>query len=291
MHIPVLLKEVVEYLPIPAGGILVDGTLGEGGHSLAIAKASGGNITILGIDRDKNALLKAKRTLQDFTGRLILKEGNYRDLPKFIQEENLGEVSGIFLDLGYSSNQIDAGGRGFSFQVDEPLLMTYEAEPKVGEMTAEYIVNNWDKENLIAIIRNYGEEKHAKRIAEAIVSERAVSPIKTSLQLSRVIEQAIRRRGKVHPATKTFQALRIAVNDEIRSLRTALAESEKILPSKARIAVISFHSLEDREVKQWGRDNGDIVRPVFKKPIVASAEEVLTNPRSRSAKLRVYERK
>ena len=290
MHIPVLLKEVVEYLPIPHGGVLLDGTIGEGGHSLAIAKATGGQMTILGIDRDKDALLRSQNVLSVVPCKTIYKEGNYRDYKKFMEEEGIAQVDGFLLDLGYSSNQIDAGARGFSFQTDEPLLMTYEVIPKDGEMTAEYIVNHWDRENLVTIIRNYGEEKHAKRIADAIVDARGKNQIRTSRQLSEIIERAIRRRGKVHPATKTFQALRIAVNDELGSLRRTLEDVNEILRPKGRIAVISFHSLEDRIVKEFGRDNLDKFRPIFKKPVVAGDEEVTANPRSRSAKLRVYEK-
>ncbi|MBI2474408.1 MAG: 16S rRNA (cytosine(1402)-N(4))-methyltransferase RsmH [Candidatus Taylorbacteria bacterium] len=287
MHIPVLLNEITELLPIPPGGILLDGTLGNGGHSKAIIERSKGPITIVGLDKDSKAIERARKNLEGTNAELILEKADYRDFKKVMAANGITEIDGFLLDLGFSSDQLENSGRGFSFQRPEPLLMTLDDDPKEGHITASEIVNHWAKENLEIIFRNYGEERSARRIAEAIVDYRGMKSIETSLELGDLIAEAVGRRGKVHPATKTFQALRIAVNDEIGSLRETLPRAAEVLKPGGRLAVISFHSLEDRVVKQFGKQIPEL-GALTKKPIVAGRGETSVNPRARSAKLRVF---
>ncbi len=287
MHIPVLLNEITELLPIPPGGILLDGTLGNGGHSKAIIERSKGPITIVGLDKDSKAIERARKNLEGTNAELILEKADYRDFKKVMAANGITEIDGFLLDLGFSSDQLENSGRGFSFQRPEPLLMTLDDDPKEVDMTASEIVNHWAKENLEIIFRNYGEERSARRIAEAIVDYRGMKSIETSLELGDLIAEAVGRRGKVHPATKTFQALRIAVNDEIGSLRETLPRAAEVLKPGGRLAVISFHSLEDRVVKQFGKQIPEL-GALTKKPIVAGRGETSVNPRARSAKLRVF---
>lgn len=292
-HIPVLLKEVVENIEIPANGILVDGTLGGGGHSAAVAKAAGGKITIIGIDRDSAAIAGAEKKLSELPNvRAIFRKDNFRNLDKILRENGIGEVDGIILDLGFSSDQIDDSGRGFSFMKNEPLLMTLDNAPLKDDLTARDVVNFWQRENLELILRNYGEERRARKIADAILETRQKKPIETSKELAEIIEKAIGRRGKIHPATKTFQAIRIAVNDELGALSETLPKAFNLLKNGGKMAVISFHSLEDRKVKLFFKEKARQEQAILitKKPIVASREEILSNPRARSAKLRILEK-
>ncbi|HEY9584149.1 MAG TPA: 16S rRNA (cytosine(1402)-N(4))-methyltransferase RsmH [Candidatus Paceibacterota bacterium] len=291
-HIPVLLKEVVENLPIPRGGILLDGTFGGGGHSQSIAAATDGPITIVGLDRDGSALQKIRLELKSLLAKMILHKANFRNLDEVLSKEGIVEVDGILLDLGFSSDQLENSGRGFSFQKDEPLIMTLDDKPTEESLTARDIVNLWKKENLELIVRNYGEEPQARKIAEVIVAARERKSIETSGQLAEIIFQALGKRGKIHPATKTFQAIRIAVNDELGSLSETLPKAFKHLKKGGRLAVISFHSGEDRIVKQFFKSLADKkeASKITKKPIMASFEEIKENPRSRSAKLRIIEK-
>ena len=292
MHKPVLLKEVTELIKIPAGGVLVDGTLGGGGHSEAIAKASNAPITIVGLDRDADAIERAKARLSPLPGKLILNKADFRNFADILNKEEIKKVDGILLDLGFSSEQIENSGRGFSFKKSEPLLMTLDDKPTAESLTARDIVNLWEKENLELIIKNYGEERLARKIAEIIVKAREKKPIETSLELAEIIEKGVGRRGKIHPATKTFQAIRIAVNDELGALTETLPKAIQYLKTGGRLAVISFHSGEDRIVKQIFKDmadRGEIIK-ITKKPMVANREEAVSNPRSRSAKLRIIEK-
>lgn len=292
MHIPVLLKEVTDNLPISIGGTLLDGTLGDGGHSYAIAKAANGPITIIGLDQDALAIERAKPKLSSFPGKLILLKANFRNLDEVLKKEGVEKVDSILLDLGFSSDQLENSGRGFSFLKDEPLLMTLDDTPREDSLTARDAANLWERENLELIIRNYGEERHAKKISEAIVEARKNKKIETSGELAAIIESAIGRKGKIHPATKTFQAIRIAVNDELGALREALPKAISHLKTGGRLAVISFHSGEDRIVKNTFKNsagNGEI-KIINKKPLISNREEILQNPRARSAKLRIAEK-
>jgi 16S rRNA (cytosine1402-N4)-methyltransferase len=266
------------------------------GHSKALAEILKGDCTIIGIDQDNEALKRAEVNLLGKVKKLILKQGNFRKAKDIVCELGFSKkVNSALLDLGISSDQLEISGRGFSFQRDEPLLMTLSEKSAENKFTAENIVNAWDEENLIAIIKGYGEEKYAKRIAQRIVEERKVKPIKTTKDLSEIIVSAYPakdRYRKTHPATKTFQALRITVNDELEALKEGLTGIWQTLSPKGKLAVISFHSLEDRIVKRFFkelvRDKKGIL--MNKKPIIPDEREIKENPRSRSAKLRVIKK-
>jgi 16S rRNA (cytosine1402-N4)-methyltransferase len=292
MHVPVLLKEVTENIRVPAGGVLLDGTIGTGGHSEAIAKSAEGKITIVGLDQDGAAIEKAKVRLSSLPGKLILRKVNFRNLDAVLGENGIKEVDGIILDLGFSSDQLESSGRGFSFAKDEPLLMTLDDKPKEDALTARDIVNSWQKENIELIIRNYGEERRARKITGAIIAAREKKPIEKSGELAEIIEKATGRRGKIHPATKTFQAIRIAVNDELGALTETLPKAFAALKKGGRMAIISFHSLEDRIVKRFFKEKASLkeARLIIKKPIMSRRREILSNPRVRSAKLRILEK-
>src|SRR3989344_5256071 len=238
-HIPVLLNEVINDLLIRKGGVLVDGTLGGGGHSRALALHAEGPITIVGLDRDASAIKTAAENLKDLDAKIILKKSDYRNFESVLIDYGIKKVDAFLLDLGFSSNQMDGN----------------DDSPKDGDLTARYIVNNWDEKNIETIIRNYGEEKHSKKIAKAIVEARKMGNIDNSLLLSEIITRAVGRRGKIHPATKSFQALRITVNDELGALLETLPKMLEFLKPDGRISVISFHSLEDRIVKTFGKNN------------------------------------
>jgi len=299
IHKTVLLNETIDGLNLPAspslGGsqdksIVVDGTFGGGGHSLEILKRYP-NVKVIAIDQDKGAFEKAKDKFEDFKGRISFLNINFSNLD--ILEEK--KVDGIVLDLGLSSDQLENSGRGFSFKKDEPLLMTMKENPNEEDLTAMDIVNNWGEKNLADIIYGYGEEKFSRRIAKGIADTREKMEIKTTFDLVKIIENSVPagyKKGKIHCATKTFQALRMAVNDELNVLKTVLEKGFNILNKGGRMSVISFHSLEDRIVKNFYRDkqkNGE-AKLINKKPIIASREEVKQNSRSRSAKLRVLKK-
>jgi 16S rRNA (cytosine1402-N4)-methyltransferase len=292
MHESVLLKETIDSLDIRSGDVFVDGTLGRAGHSIEAHKRQP-DIFILGIDKDKRALDESEQKLSERKANFKLCLGNFRSLRTFLSEAGKTEANKIILDLGVSSPQLDSSKRGFSFREDEPLMMTMEENPNKDSFTAYDIVNGWNEEDIANVIYAYGEERYARRIAKAIVESREENPIKTTHELVAVIERAvpaIYRRGKLHFATRTFQALRIAVNDELGSLKEGLSNAIVLLTKNGRIAVISFHSLEDRIVKvamkEWEKQG--LGKQFTKKPIVPSDEETERNPRSRSAKLRVF---
>jgi len=294
MHKSVLTKEVVLYTNIKEGGILLDGTLGGGGHAQAIAEALHGNVHIIGLDRDSDALVRSRRRLDGSARSLDLIESNFRNLDTALDSLHVDAVDGIVLDLGWNAYQLESG-RGFSFMVDEPLSMSYSIG-KEGSFNAYTIVNEWNEEHIEAIIKGYGEEMHSRRIAEGIVKHRAEKPITSTFELRDIIVDSVPfwyRRRRIHPATKTFQALRIAVNDELDALREGLSKGISALKKRGRISVISFHSLEDRIVKRFFRDSESTGQGsvITKRPIRAGAEELTENPRSRSAKLRVFEKK
>ena len=278
-------------LPKGSGEIIyLDGTLGGAGHALAVARALKGKLDIVGLDRDQQALDRAAEVLKGNAAKVILECESFRDLDAVLDRHQIGSVDLILLDIGISSDELEDSGRGFTFMKDEPLLMTM-GDPATYPFTASDIVNNWQEEDIANVIFGYGEERYARRIARALVNYREKKPVQTSSELAEVIKSAVPpvyRRGKIHPATKSFQALRIAVNDELNALKEGLAKGYARLNANGRMAVISFHSLEDRIVKDFFREkmksNGDIVS---KKPITASLQELAENPRSRSAKLRV----
>lgn len=293
-HTPVLLHEAISGLDPKPGEIVVDGTLGAGGHSVALAERIGKKGTLVGIDLDQEAILRSRKTLSDFKGKLNLVCGNFRNLGAILAKLKIAKVDKILLDLGISSYHLESSGRGFSFKKDEPLKMTL-GEKSERLFTAYEIVNDWDEENIREILKAYGDEKFSFRIARAIVNRRKTKPIKTSGELAETVLSAVPNfvlRKKIHPATKTFQALRIAVNDELGALKSGLREGLDHLRSGGKIAIISFHSLEDRIVKRFFREmsgRGQVLI-LTKRPIVPSPEEIERNPRGRSAKLRIAEK-
>lgn len=294
MHVPVLLKETIDCLGFTdKDKIFLDATVGAGGHSLEICKRFPW-LQIIALDVDEEALSLAEENLKIGGCQFEVKIENFRNLAKTMDELGIQKVDKILFDIGMSSMHIDISGRGFSFQKDEPLLMTMKKELE-GSLTAYEIVNSWPKDEIEKILRDYGEESFARKIAEQIVKERKKGPIKTTLDLVKVIEDAtpkFYRHKRIHPATKTFQAIRIAVNDELESLKEGISQAFERLRVGGRLAVISFHSLEDRIVKKNFKElekNGK-GKLITKKPLTASFEEIKINSRSRSAKLRVIEK-
>ena len=295
MHIPVLLKEVIDLLNLQKGDAVVDGTINRGGHSKEICKLIGKEGTLIGIDLDQKALDEAENNLKNEDCKIILHKESFRNLDKVLEKAGIEKVDAILLDLGFSSDQMDESKRGLSFQKDEPLLMTLKDNPTEKDLTAKEIVNQWDKENIADIIYGYGEETFSRQIAQKIVELRKKKPIKTTQDFVDVIGEALPswyKHKKTHFATKTFQALRITVNDEIGALKEVLPKAIEALAEDGRPAVISFHSLEDRIVKQFFKEQKDneVGTIITKKPIAPSRDEVKENPRSRSAKLRVFEK-
>ncbi len=288
-HIPVLLKETIEALAVQPGGRYIDCTLGAGGHAAAILDRSSPGGQLLGIDADPEAIAVARARLEAYSSSALLVNQNFANLKAICIKYNFLPVHGILFDLGLSSLQLDSSDRGFSFQHDAPLDMRFSPSQ---EVTAADIVSTYAEAELAGLIRNFGEESHSGKIAHYIVQQR---PIKTTLQLARAIEQAIGgRRGRIHPATKTFLALRIAVNRELEHLQSALEQAIDLLGFGGRLVVISYHSLEDRIVKRFTHQEASgenaCLRLINKKVITPSLVEVQLNPRSRSARLRAAER-
>jgi len=286
-HTPVLLEETIEALAVQPGGRYIDCTLGAGGHAIAILDRSSSGGQLLGIDADPEAIAVARARLEAYKSSTLLINQNFVNLKAICIKYHFFPVHGILFDLGLSSLQLESSGRGFSFHRDEPLDMRLSPSQ---EVTAADIVNNFSEAELARLIRTFGEERHSYRIAHRIVQER---PIKTTLQLVGTIEQAVgSRRGRIHPATRTFQALRIAVNRELEHLESALEQAIDLLGFGGRLVVISYHSLDDRIVKRFMHQEARkaCLRLVYKKVITPSLAEVQFNPRSRSAKLRAAER-
>lgn len=301
IHIPVLLKEVLEIFDPQPGQAYIDATVNGGGHAEAILEKVGSKGKLLGIDRDCELIEKFERGFSTGSNdkyssseveklpNLILECGNYANIKSIARKYNLGKVNGILFDLGFSSHHLEESGRGFSFLKSEPLDMRYNSHEEIP--TAAEIVNTWPRQAIEDILRKFGEERFARRIAEGIVRRRSVKKIAAADELARIIEQSIPgrvQRGRIHPATRTFQALRIAVNRELENLEDALGCSISILAPQGKLIVISFHSLEDRIVKRFLKDKEreEELAIVAKKPIMASEEEKKNNPRARSAKLR-----
>ncbi len=295
-HVSVLLHESIDSLNIQKGDIYVDGTLGGGGHFEEVAKRFGNDVVMIGIDLDPEAIVRTKKRLTSYSLRQVhYVQDSFKNIGRILESLNISKVDKILLDIGLSSNQFEESGRGFSFQKNEPLLMTFKKDITEEDLTAREIVNTWDLENIVAILRGYGEEEFAWKIAKAIVARREERPIETTFDLVEIIKIATPKwyhSRRIHPATKTFQALRITVNNEIENLKQALRDGFEKLNPKGRIAVISFHSLEDREVKNFFRDKDDegLGKRINKKPILPSEQEINENPRSRSSKLRILEK-
>lgn len=307
VHKPVLLNECICNLNIKPNGIYLDGTLGGAGHSLEIAKLLNNEGTLIGIDRDMTAINVSRSRLSDVKPTVNLVNDNYKNIKDVLSNLNITGVDGILLDLGVSSYQLDTPERGFSYRYDAPLDMRMNTND---EITAEYVVNQYTKEDLIRIFRDYGEEKWAVRIADFIVERRKNAPIKTTFELVDVIKAAVPAGARVeggHPAKRIFQAVRIEVNGEIESLKKAIFDAIDVLNPEGRICIISFHSLEDRIVKDVFNESakGCICPPDFpkcvcnkkktvkilsKKPIISTDDELNENLRAHSAKLRVAEK-
>jgi 16S rRNA (cytosine1402-N4)-methyltransferase len=333
-HIPVLLQQIIEGLnlsEIKSGAakstgaakgagkaaqglpIIIDCNLGDGGHSEAIIKELSGNVHLIGVDLDPEAIERAKANIEAMvksekakdssfaSPKLTFIQDNFRNLQKnIIDLQSKGELpadikaDAILFDLGISSYEIEESGRGFAFKKDEPLLMTF-GQSDTYAFNASDIVNTWEEQSIADIIFAYGEDKFSRRIAKKIVEERAKAPIATTSKLAEIIKSAYpsgARHGKTHPATKTFQALRITVNDELQSIKDVLPQAVELLKEEGRLAVISFHSLEDRIVKNFFKESADqgLLQILTKRPLVPEEDEVKINPRSRSSKLRIAQK-
>ena len=254
----------------------------------------GESVHIIGLDKDAGAIERSRKVLEKLSKNFTLEVESFKNLDKVLEKLGVERVDAILLDLGISSNQLEESGRGFSFQKSEPLLMTMSESSEEGELTASIILNTWDEVALELILRGFGEEKASRKIARTIVERREVKPFETTDDLVQAIESVMggKKFGKIHPATRTFQALRIAVNEELSALSEGLKVSFKVLASRGRLAVISFHSLEDRIVKNYFKELGTngLAEVLTKKPIVPSEQEESENPRSRSAKLRIIQK-
>jgi 16S rRNA (cytosine1402-N4)-methyltransferase len=285
-HVPVMLDEVVHWLQPKPGSTMVDGTLGGGGHATALAARVGLNGRVVGVDLDEQTALQAQATLADLPFELVL--GNYRNLPEILQQVNIDAVEGVVLDLGLSSDQLADPQRGFSFHSTGPLDLRFDSSR--GE-PAWRLLQRVGEKHLADLIYQYGEERYSRRIARKIISTRRENPIQNALQLAELVRRCVpRSRGhNIDPATRTFQALRIAVNGELESLEGGLARIPDCLRPGGRLAIISFHSLEDRLVKHAFR-NDDRLQVLTRRPLIPKDEEIERNPRARSAKFRVAER-
>jgi 16S rRNA (cytosine1402-N4)-methyltransferase len=306
-HEPVLLQEVIKYFDPKPNQNFIDCTLGNGGHTIAIAeKLKTGKVLSIDLDSKIIDLAKSRVEGQGLADKVILVQDNFKNLKKIVEENNFYPVSGILVDLGISSYELQDQERGFSFQIDGPLNMKYGADIK---NSAAGIVNNWSEQELEQIFREYGEERYARLIAREIIKSRQEKPIQTTFDLVRIIERVYigKPRPKIHIATKVFQALRIAVNDELNNLKQLLPQAVEILEKGGKLAAISFHSLEDRIVKDFFKQEArgcicpveipvcrcnhkPTIKIINKKPIIPTLAEIQKNPRSRSAKLRVIEK-
>ena len=295
-HVPVLLAEAVDSLKCKANGIYLDATLGSGGHALKILKDNPEIKRLIALDCDEDAFKRAEDRLAPFSHKIFLFRDNFINIKNILTQVGVKEVDGILIDLGVSSQQLEDGNRGFSFNLKGPLDMRMDRSQT---MTAFDLVNKIPAPQLEQILRDYGEERYAARITRTIVTERKKEPISDTLKLSRLITASIprsRRPRRIHPATKSFQALRIAVNHELENLSTVIEEGINLLAPQGRFCLISFHSLEDRIIKHTLRKrahkatSAEDTQSIGRKPIVPQPEEMKANPRARSAKLRVAEK-
>ncbi|MCK5285934.1 MAG: 16S rRNA (cytosine(1402)-N(4))-methyltransferase RsmH [Candidatus Pacebacteria bacterium] len=296
IHKPVLLNEVIEGLFLQKDDIVLDGTVGGGGYLTEICSKLNGKGTVIGLDQDKLALARVeKNLLPKIKCNLHLVNKNFRNLDLALNNLGIKKVDKIVFDLGISSDQLDNSGRGFSFQKDEPLIMSLKKDLSESDLNASEIVNTWEEENLADVIFGYGDEKFSRKIAKEICKSRKEKKIETTFELVEIIKRAVPKWylfKKTHFATKTFQALRITVNDEIGSLKEGLVKGFDRLGVGGRFAVVSFHSLEEKVVKSFFKElkkEGTCIL-INKKPIIPSSEEIKENPRSRSGKLRVIEK-
>ena len=298
-HIPVLLNEVIKFLDPKPGNIILDATADGGEHAIAIAEKVLPNGKLIGIEQDNGILeelrIKIENRYPELKKNNILINGNFRDIDKLLKPLNIGALDGVLYDLGMSSLQLEESGRGFTFLKDEPLLMTYKFPVRPGDLTAKEILNTWPEKEIADILFHYGEERYSRRIARNIVARRAKESFKSTFELAALVKQSVPYRPfhRIHPATKTFQALRIAVNDELKAISESLEKVWQFLIPGSRLVIISFHSLEDRIAKNFLKNKkqegeADIKTP---KPITATEEEISLNPRSRSAKLRAAVKK
>lgn len=286
-HLPVMGREMIEIISPFEGGIYVDATVGLGGHSEMLLSKIGQRGKVIGIDRDDNALARSAERLHD--SRLILEKGSFSDMESILHSRGIDYADGVLLDLGVSMMQLKDPVRGFSFNSIERLDMRMDSSQ---ELSAWDVVNGYSERDLVRILKEYGEEYRAVKIVRSIIHDRNKKSIDTCKELAETISRAIGRTGKVHPATKTFQALRIEVNKELDELKKGLDASLRILKTGGRLCVISYHSLEDRVVKHFikERAKADIVKQLLKKPLVPAVDEIRANPSSRSAKLRGAEK-
>jgi len=296
MHAPVLLKEVIEYLKPEPGDIILDATIDGGGHAEAIMQKIGKTGTLIGIDQDAVILENLKSQISNLKNNVILINGNFRNLDELLKNNNIEKIDGAIFDLGTSMLQLEESGRGFTFQKNEPLLMTYKSDINSTDLIAQDIVNKWSEKDIADILYKYGEERFSRRIAKNIVDIRERKEIKTTFDLSEIIRLSVpsfyRNNQRLNCCTKTFQALRIAVNDELNAIEEGLSRVWKLLSAESRLVVISFHSLEDRIVKNFFKEKSKKEEGLIltKKPIIPSQEEIISNFSSRSAKLRVIEK-
>ena len=282
VHQPVLPVETAEYIALKKGGVYVDMTVGGGGHSYEFLSQMEGEIEIIGLDRDTSILEFADQRLSPFSGSYSLHHASFSNIDMVLEQLEIDQVDGFLMDIGVSSLQLDQADRGFSLQKEGPLDMRMD---KTQELTAEYVVNRYTETELADVIYHYGEERKSRQIASAIVQYRQRKKILSTLELANIVTSTLRYRGKIHPATRTFQALRIEVNHELEELQHTLQILPEFLSMDGRAVVISFHSLEDRIVKNAFK-NKDLWQAITKKPVMATEQEVKTNKRSRSAKLR-----
>jgi len=286
-HIPVLATTLAERISLSRDGVMVDATIGHGGHSYLFGKELGPEGTILGLDVDRKSIQRAQLTLKDLTCRVILAHANFADVDRQVLKYGIDKVDFLLADLGVSSAQLADAERGLSFQQDMPLDMRFDQSRQT---TAADIINKADEKTLADLIYKFGEDRASRRIARFIVRHRRVEPIKTTGQLADIVCRALGgKRSRIHPATRTFQALRIAVNNELENLQALLTKAPELLADGGYAAVISFHSLEDRLVKYDFRQNAKngVYEILTKKPLVPCRQEVEANPRARSAKLRI----
>jgi len=294
-HISVLLHEAIESLKLRNGGTFVDGTFGAGGHSRAIAESIGKSGHLISFDQDKSVFTEEVVGELNALAQFTPVVNNFRHIESELDRLGVHAIDGALFDLGLSSTQLDESGRGFSFQRDEPLWMTFLHEPKEDDVTAMTVVNHWSQETLATILKGFGEEKFAWRVAQGIVEARKLAPFSRTSELVEVIRQstpAWYHHGRTHFATRTFQALRMAVNDELGAIESGIMGAFTHMKKEGHIAVISFHSIEDRLVKQLFKKMSDAgqIKLITKKPIISGEEELTANPRARSAKLRVVEK-
>ncbi len=288
VHVPVLQKEILAYLDPKPNENFIDCTIGEGGHALAILERNGPNGKVLGIDWSPEVIENCKLKIENFKERVILVCDNFVNLKKIIEKYKFKPVSGILFDLGFSSWHLEESNKGFSFLRDEGLDMRYNFQ---NSLTAEKMINSYSESEIERILKEYGQERFAKRIAQKIVDERKKKTIQTTFQLVEIIKKSVPKNyetGRIHPATRTFQALRIAVNDELENLKKVIPQTLDILEPQGKLVIISFHSLEDRIVKNFFKENSQRSRLkiLTKKPTTPSQEEIKINHRARSSKLR-----